>query len=253
MTALDDLTEKTVILVGGGSGLGKATAALVVAKGGHAVLAGRSAEKLEAAAASLSGGPGSVSTHPIDMMDAAAVADWFASIDDGAIHHLVISASSAVHGPFVSLPIEDAQSMFESKFWGPYRLAKHAAPKLAEGGSITFFSGVLSRRPGENCSALGACNAAVEGLTMALALELGPRLRVNCCSPGMVDTEAYAKMPADRRAEMYRKTGASLPVGRVGRAEELGQAVLYLMTNSFTTGVVLDVDGGHMIRQYNPR
>ena len=60
-------------------------------------------------------------------------------------------------------------------------------------------------------------------------------------------------MPADRRAEMYRKTGASLPVGRVGRAEELGQAVLYLMTNTYTTGVVLDVDGGHMIRQYNPR
>ncbi len=253
MTALDDLTGKTVILVGGGSGLGKATAALVVAKGGHAVLAGRSADKLETAAASLSGGPGLVSTHPIDMMDEAAVADWLASLDDGAIHHLVISASSAVHGPFVSVPIEDAQRMFDSKFWGPYRVAKEALPKLRHGGSITLFSGVLSRRPGMNCSGLGAVNAAVEGLARALALELGPRLRVNCISPGMARTEAYAGMPEDKREAMYRDTGASLPVGRVGEADEIADAVVFAAMNTYLTGQVIDVDGGHMIRQYASR
>ncbi|MEM1316321.1 MAG: SDR family oxidoreductase, partial [Pseudomonadota bacterium] len=79
---------------------------------------------------------------------------------------------------------------------------------------------------------------------------LGPDLRVNCVSPGMVRSEAYAGMPAEARRAMYAATGASLPAGRVGEAEEAAGAALFLMSNGYATGVVLDVDGGHMIRQY---
>jgi NAD(P)-dependent dehydrogenase (short-subunit alcohol dehydrogenase family) len=100
---------------------------------------------------------------------------------------------------------------------------------------------------------LGAVNAAVEGLTRGLALELGPRLRVNCCSPGMVRTDAYGAMPEEKREAMYRATGESLPVGRVGFDHEVADAVLFLMTNTYATGLVLDIDGGHMIRQYATR
>jgi NAD(P)-dependent dehydrogenase (short-subunit alcohol dehydrogenase family) len=124
---------------------------------------------------------------------------------------------------------------------------------MSDGGSITFFSGVLSRRPGLNCSGLGAVNSAVEGLARSLALELGPRLRVNCCSPGMVRSEAYARLPEDRREAMYEATGESLPVGRVGFTEEVADAVLFMMTNTYLTGQVLDIDGGHMVRQYARR
>ena len=76
----------------------------------------------------------------------------------------------------------------------PYGVAKAALDKLNDGGSITFFSGVLSRRPGMNCSGLGALNGAIESLCYGLALELGPRLRVNCVSPGMVRFDAYSGM-----------------------------------------------------------
>lgn len=247
-----DLDGRRVVIVGGGSGFGLATARAVVARGGSVTLMGRTADKLAAAARALDA-PDRVAVHPLDMTDGAAVAGYFAGIEEGAVDHLVVTASTAAHGPFLELPEEAARAMFDSKFWGPYALARAALPRIADGGSITFFSGVLSRRPGMNCSALGAVNAAVEGLTRGLALELGPRIRVNCCAPGMARTEAYARMPEDRREAMYRATGASLPVQRVGQAHEVADAVLFLMTNTFTTGVVLDVDGGHMIRQYAQR
>ncbi len=101
-----------------------------------------------------------------------------------------------------------------------------------------------------NCSGLGAVNGAIEALTRGLALELGSDLRVNCLSPGMVRSEAYAGMDQAARETMYEATGESLPFGRVGFVEEAAEAAIFLMANSYTTGVVLDVDGGHMIRQY---
>lgn len=247
-----DLSGTHNVVVGGSSGVGKATARLILQLGGQVTLMARTLSKLEVAATELGAG-GQVSVVACDQTDQTAVDAAFADFADGGVDHVVISASSAVHGPFDSLPVEQGQAMFDAKFWGPYRIAKAALPKLADGGSITFFSGVLSRRPGMNCSALGAVNGAIEGLTRGLALELGPRIRVNCCSPGMLRTEAYDAVPEAARERMYAETGQSLPSGRVGEAAEAAAAVVYLMTNSYTTGVVLDVDGGHMIRQYATR
>ncbi len=238
-----------VHIVGGGSGIGFAVAEAVVANGGRVTLSSRDAGKLAMAAGKLGGAPAAVGL-PFDMTDENAVKSAFATQPDSSIDHLVISASSAVHGRFDMLETEPVRGMFDAKFFGPYVTAREALPKLKEGGSITLFSGVLSRKPGMNCSGLGAVNSAVEGLTRALALELGPRLRVNCCSPGMVRSEAYDKMPEEKRDRMYEETGRSLPVGRVGFVQEVADAVLFLMHNGYTTGVVMDVDGGHMVRQY---
>ncbi len=247
-----DLTNRHVVIVGGSSGIGRATAAAVIARGGHATLVGRTESRLNDAAQAL-GAPERTRTGALDITDEAAVSRFFGGFAADAIDHLVITASASVHGPFREIDTASVRTMFDSKFWGPYTVAREALPALSEGGSITFFSGVLSRRPGANCSGLGAVNAAVEGLTHAVALELGPSIRVNCCSPGMVRTEAYQAVPEDRREAMYRSTGESLPVGRVGNPEEIADAVLFLMSNPYMTGQVLDVDGGHMIRQYATR
>ena len=239
-----DFKEQTVAVVGGGSGIGRAVAAQAVSAGAEVVLSSRNSAKLEATIADLGAGK----ALPVDMTDAASVKSWAEALPN--IDHLVISASSAAHGPFSNLPETDLRGMFDAKFFGPYAIAKAALGKIKEGGSITFFSGVLSRRPGMNCSGLGAVNGAVEALTRGLALELGPELRVNCLSPGMVRSEAYAGMAQTARETMYASTGASLPIGRVGFVDEAAEAALFLMANTYTTGVVLDVDGGHMIRQY---
>ncbi|MEM8915373.1 MAG: SDR family oxidoreductase [Pseudomonadota bacterium] len=241
------MNGKTVAIVGGGSGIGRAIAQAVSSQGGKTVLSSRTVSKLHEVASSLD----DAMVVPVDMTDSPAVERWAASVP--MIDHLVISASSAAHGSFAELDEGALRTMFDAKFFGPYRVAKAALSKLKDGGSITFFSGVLSRRPGMNCSGLGAVNGAVESLIYGLALELGPRLRVNCVSPGMIISDAYAGMDERARQEMYEATGESLPVGRVGTVEEAAMAAQYLMTNTYSTGVVLDVDGGHMIRQYAKR
>ena len=242
------LTEKTVVVVGGGSGIGKAVATAAAKNGAKVIVASRDASKLAQAAKEIGHG---TTYSPVDMTDEAGVLAW--AEDQPEIDHLVISASSAAHGAFGEMETSKLRAMFDAKFFGPYNVARALLPKLKDKASITFFSGVLARRPGLNCSSLGAVNGAVESLTYGLSLELGPRVRVNCCSPGMVRSEAYANVPEDKRETMYQSTGASLPVGRVGTPEELAHAVMFLMTNTYTTGQVLDVDGGHMIRQYATR
>ncbi len=238
---------KRVAVVGSSSGIGKAVAVLASGEGASLLLSSRSATKLEATAQEIAG----ARALPLDITDGASRAAWAAALPP--LDHLVISASSAAHGSVAELEEAPLRAMFEAKFFGPYLTAKAALPKLRAGGSITFFSGVLSRRPGLNCSGLGAVNGAVESLARGLALELGPRLRVNCISPGMVRSEAYDAMDAVKREAMYEATGDSLPVGRVGFVEEAAEAALFLMSNGYTTGVVQDVDGGHMIRQYASR
>jgi len=238
----------TSLIVGGGSGIGRAVAAHVAERGGAVILASRDGEKLRQVAAAI--GP-LASVDPVDMTDEAAVETWAAR--QPTLDHLVITASSAAHGPFATTETGPIRAMFDAKFFGPYVTARAILPKLVKGGSVTFFSGVLSRRPGMNCSGLGAVNGAVESLTRALALELGPDIRVNCVSPGMVRSDAYARMPEEQRERMYRETGASLPLGRIGETREIAAAVAFLMTNGFTTGQVVDVDGGHMVRQYATR
>lgn len=235
----------TVVVVGGGSGIGKAIARQAAEAGADIVISSRDRAKLDAAVEEL----GTGIAIPVDMTKPDSVNIWTASLPE-KIDHLVISASSAAHGPFTHLPEGDLRAMFDAKFFGPYSVAKSVLPKMQPGGSITFFSGVLSRRPGMNCSGLGAVNGAVEALTRGLALELGPELRVNCLSPGMIKSEAYAGMDPTAREGMYTATGASLPLGRVGEVDEAADAALFLISNTNTTGFVLDVDGGHMVRQY---
>ncbi|MEO0360950.1 MAG: SDR family oxidoreductase [Pseudomonadota bacterium] len=237
---MTDLKEKHVVVVGGGSGIGRAVATAAREAGARVTISSRDRAKLDRAAAEIG-----AAVAPVDMTDADAVAAWAEGL--GPIDHLIVSASSAARGPFAELDISAVKAMFDAKFFGPYAVAKAALPKMREGGSITFFSGVLSRRPGTGASGLAAVNAAVEGLSRALAKELGPKLRVNTISPGLTRSDAYAAMPEDARAKMYADVGAALPVGRVGEVEDVAAATLALATNGFVTGVVFDVDGGHMV------
>lgn len=223
--------------------MGKATAELAVGLGARVTLASRNQEKLHAVASAIDG---DVSVAAVDMTDEARVKAWAAGL--GQVDHLVISASSAAHGAFSDLPTGDLRAMLEAKFIGPYVTVREVLPYLSEGGSISLFSGVLSRRPSAGATGLGSVNAAVEALAKGLAQELSGKARVNCISPGMVATEAYADMPEEAREGMYAQVGGSLPVGRVGQAHEIAQAVIMAMTNGFLTGSVLDVDGGHLVR-----
>ena len=137
--------------------------------------------------------------------------------------------------------MDDVRATMESKFWGAWRCARFA--DIAAGGSLTLVSGFLSIRPRPNSAIVSALNGALESLTRALALELAP-VRVNCVSPGIIDTPIRAAMPEAARREMLEKAAAALPVRRVGLGEDIAKQILAFMDNGFATGSIVYLDGG---------
>lgn len=236
------LKGQRVVVIGGSSGMGLACAKAAIQAQAEVVIASHSADKLKHAQAELNSN--NVSVVTLDITDEEAVKRFFSDL--GNLDHLIITASGAGTGPFVKMTNELAQNFFQIKFWGAYSCAKYAAPLVSKQGTITFVSGGASRRPMRGLACAGACNGALESLGKALAFELAP-IRVNTIAPGLVDTPLYAMMPEDKKQAFFDATAKQLPAKRIGYPVDIAQAAMLLMTNSFITGTVLDVDGGYMI------
>ena len=236
------LRGRTVVLIGGGAGIGLRVAHQAVAAGAHVVLGGRTPERLAAAAQELGG---SASWRAVDTGDRSSLASFFAELD--RVDHLFTSAASYRVGPMAELSDEDAESPFTSKFWGQYYAVKHAAPKLAEDGSVVLMSGAAGARPPAAAPAYAACNAAIEGLGRGLAVELAPA-RVNVVSPGTVDGNLWAQRPERDREAAFTQYRRDTLLHRLGTEEEIARTVLFLFTNGFMTGSTLYPDGGYTLR-----
>ena len=228
-----------VVITGGSSGIGLCLAQDLALRGARLTLVGRDATKLAQAAAQVQG---PVQVASVDVTDEQAVADFFGQLN--RLDHLVTAAAGTVRGKVVDLPVAQARALFESKYWGQYHCAKYAAPQLPAQGSMVLFSGWISRKPMAGVSTLAAVDAAIEALGRTLALELAPR-RVNVVTPGMINTPLWsARLGATEQKAHFDKVGQSLPVGRAGTPQDVAHAVRFLLENGFTTGAVIDVDGG---------
>jgi len=230
---------KSVLVVGGSSGIGAATALAFSAAGARVTIAARTADRLGAVA---DRAPQRIETAVLDMTNAASVEAFFARrpADD----HVVVSAAQTPSGPVRMLPLEDAHKAMDSKFWGAYRVARFA--RITRGGSLTFVSGFLSVRPSKTSVLQGAINAALESLARGLALEIAP-VRVNTVSPGLIDTPLWNKLPEDSRNAMFVGAAQRLPAGRAGTADDIAEAILFLAGNGYATGSTVLVDGGGAI------
>lgn len=231
------LVGKKVVVVGGSSGIGLSTAELAKREGADVIVASRNAEKLDAVAERLN-----AIAIPTDVTDDKSVVNLFKS--SGPVDHVVVTAAQLRSGPFKTVAMEDVRSTFEGKFWGAWRVAR--AAEFRKGGSLTLVSGFLSVRPRPNSAIVSAANAALESLARALALELAP-VRVNCVSPGIIDTPIRAAMPEEARKEMLARTAAGLPVGRVGLGDDVARLIAACMTNGFMTGSTIYLDGGALV------
>jgi NAD(P)-dependent dehydrogenase (short-subunit alcohol dehydrogenase family) len=231
------LAGTKVVVVGGSSGIGLSTAELAKREGAEVIIASRSAEKLSAAAGKLG-----VKAIVADVTSDDSVASLFRQC--GAVDHVVVTAAQLKTGPFKTVAMDDVRATMEGKFWGAWRCARFA--DIKPGGSLTLVSGFLSIRPRPNAAIVGAANGALESLTRSLALDLAPA-RVNCVSPGIIDTPIRAAMPEAARREMLEKAAAALPVRRVGLGEDIARQILAFMTNGFATGSIVYLDGGGLV------
>lgn len=233
------MQAQTVVVFGGSSGIGAATAKMLRKAGARVIITGRDRSKLEQLAREQEG----IVPAVVDATDEAAVGQFFAA--QAAVDHVVICVSGGKGaGPFKELALADVREAFERKTLAQLIVAQAAARHLRPGGSITFVSAVSARSKLRGTAGLAAVNAAIEAVVPILALELAP-VRVNAVSPGIVDTPWWDAMPSAAKADFFDHAAQSLPVGRVGAADEVASVISVLIQNGYVTGSVYEVDGGN--------
>jgi NAD(P)-dependent dehydrogenase (short-subunit alcohol dehydrogenase family) len=232
-----DLAGQRVVVVGGTSGMGLATVRASLALGAEVVAAGR---RPVAGRESVAG----VRQLEVDVTREESVRALFGAV--GALDHLLVTASAGTPGAFLDQDLAAARTFMDGKFFGSWTCARFAAPVLRAGGSITFVTGGAVVRPPRNGSMITAAFAAVEALTRALAVELGPT-RVNTIRPGYTDSDMWRFLTDQQRQDLRRRVADAMPVKRMGAPEDVAHAAVFLMTNPQVTGAVLEVTGGETL------
>jgi NAD(P)-dependent dehydrogenase (short-subunit alcohol dehydrogenase family) len=237
-----ELDSQKIVVLGGTSGIGLATAQLAAAQGATVVVASSSPERLDAALADL---PASAEGYALDVRREEEIRDLFERV--GRFDHLIYTAGDSLPlGPIADTDLETARRALEIRFWGAYTAVKHAAPRLHRRGSIVLTSGSASARPQATWTLASSICGAIEALTRALAVELAP-IRVNAVAPGVVRSNLWRNMSDDDRSAMYASLAQALPAGRVGEVDDIAEAFLYLMRNGYSTGTVVTIDGGSVL------
>ncbi|MER9486503.1 SDR family oxidoreductase [Mesorhizobium sp. M0563] len=236
------LSNQRVVIVGGTSGMGMGAARAACQAGADVIALGRRPSARMVAEQRVHG---SITFQSLDMTDDTAVEQMFETL--GTLDHLLITATPpSPGGPFLSQTMANAQAVLHGKLLGSWSCARHAAPRMPKGGSITFTTGGLVTKPRMGASMMMVAFAGLEALTRALALELGP-IRVNTIRPGVIDSEMWAGMPQAKRAAFFAPVRQRFPAGRVGKIDDIGKAALFLMANDFVTGAVIEVSGGETL------
>jgi NAD(P)-dependent dehydrogenase (short-subunit alcohol dehydrogenase family) len=237
------LQGKHVVALGGTSGIGLAVTQAAIAEGASLTVASHRPEAVEKARAEL--GPRAASLRAAKVVDVTSEDAIKAFLDGvGPFDHLVYTAGDDLPlGPLQATDLRKARARFEVRYWGAVAAVKHGAPLIREGGSIVLTSGFSATRPRAGWTSQASIQSAIEGLTRALAVELGP-IRVNAVSPGVTRTPRWNAWTDEARRSFYDGEVRRLPVRRVGEAADIAAAFIYFMTNPYATGNVLGVDGG---------
>lgn len=231
--------QQHVVIIGGTSGIGLAAAELLLRQQFRITVSGRDPQRLAHAIRRLGNEAEGVAA---DAANPAEIASLLAKV--GAFDHLVLAfGSNKGLGPFATVGVEEVRLSFTEKVFPQFACAQAALNFLRPTGSITFISAVSAFGAMPGAAGIGAANGAIATLVPTLARELQPR-RVNAVAPGVIDTPWWDWAAAEQKAALFADFASKTPVGRVGTSEEIGQAVVFLITNRFMTGQTLVCDGG---------
>ncbi len=242
------LAGMSILITGGGSGIGAGTARYLAAAGSRVTVCGRRVDKVEAVARDIGEQCLAVQADVTNAADrervvAAAVAHG------GGLDALVNNAGNMYRGPLGELEEASLLDIFHTNVVAGMLLAGLCQPHLARSeGAIVFLGSIHNRRAFAGASPYAATKGAIEALTRSLAAELGPqKIRVNCVAPGAVFTEINqrAGLFTDEEAlARLQRMGDIHALGRIGEVHEVAEAIAYFIQAEWTTGTVLEVDGG---------
>jgi NAD(P)-dependent dehydrogenase (short-subunit alcohol dehydrogenase family) len=243
-----DLQGRVALVTGASRGIGLAIAEALVERGAHVVITARGQEGLDEALSSLPEGSATGYTgkaHDPEHQD--QVLDRIAQ-DHGRLDILVNNAGiNPVYGPLVELDLDAVRKVFEVNVfaglaWTQKVVAHPGLDFRGHHGAVLFLSSVSSETPAPGIGLYGISKAAVSHLTKTLAVELGPQIRVNAVSPGVVKTRFATALYEGKEAEV----AAQYPLGRLGTPEDIGAAAAFLVSDaaSWITAQILTLDGG---------
>jgi 3-oxoacyl-[acyl-carrier protein] reductase len=238
------MSDRTAVVVGGASGIGRAVAHALAADNCRVTVADRNADGAHAVAAEL-GDPHTAAT--VEVADEDSVRTLFEQA--GTLDIVVNTAGIGSVGLITELPVADFRSVLDICLTGSFLVIKHAAPRLRDGGALVSISSLNWRQPAAAMSAYCAAKAGLSMLTQVAALELAPRgIRVNAVAPGFVHTPLTD--PVKEIPGVLDEYLENTPLGRAGTPEDIAEAVVFLCKAPWLTGEVLDLNGGAHLKRY---
>jgi NAD(P)-dependent dehydrogenase (short-subunit alcohol dehydrogenase family) len=238
------LDGQLVVVIGGSSGIGLATAHQVRTAGARVVVTGRNPERLAKAAAEVD----AASAPVLDLGDPDRLAQVFADLP-AELDHVLVSGGGPFYAPIAELDFERARRVFDEELIGALRIARLCIGRVRAGGSLTFISGTGARRPGVGLSVAAIGTVALQAIAANAALELAP-IRVNAVAAGFVDTPLSARLLGDQLEDRRADLRATLPIQRVVGPDDVATLIVHLMTNTALTGATYDVDGGQQLLRH---
>jgi NAD(P)-dependent dehydrogenase (short-subunit alcohol dehydrogenase family) len=245
-----------VLVTGASRGIGRAVARRLHARGAKLALSARTLANLQPVLAETPGSAG----VPAELSDPAQVETLVARAKDalGGLDGFVHCAGIVRYTPALEVTRAELEAQLSLNFTSAFRLSQAVARELVaagSGGSIVHIASTLATNPAAGTAAYAASKAALIAWTKSLALELAPQsIRVNAVAPGIIDTDmihvvrggdsASVVENEQRLAAQLAQLAALHPLGRLGTADEVAEAVVYLLEAKFVTGTVLVVDGG---------
>ncbi|WP_309640262.1 SDR family oxidoreductase [Flavobacterium sp.] len=232
------LREKTIVVIGGSSGIGLSVAQKAHEFGANIVLTSRDLSKAKSVADTIGA---HVKGYALDVSDELAVNDFFESFE--TIDHIYVAAGSTKLGSLSEGSLEENMETFNIRLLGSLRVVRAAVGKIPALGSVTFTGGVSTDRPIAGAWVSGLGTAAAEQFARVLVMEF-PNIRFNAVSPGYTDTPLWDSIMGTDKNEILATIAATLPVKKIASPEEVAAAVLFMMSNQSITGEVIHVDGG---------